>query len=265
MRKSGMFAKYSSCLAVTGSILLALQSAGAAVLAKYDFQNPSDRFAATHVPYSNAQDLTVKGLGPGTFSTGPGTSEFSSGSGNQTYYTPYSSGQDVFGFTRSSGPTQNSDNNYFEFIVGPGGGKMSLDSLIFKLERDSPPNTPAISYDVFASKDGFASSFLELTSNGTDMFGNPIPGFQTYNSNTLSNITPIDLSTGGSFGDYFQQLTGDVTFRIYVTDNLRNTGGGMRIDDIELDGTLPKPASMLAWLGLAGVGAVIGYRRRYVK
>jgi hypothetical protein len=69
-----------------------------------------------------------------------------------------------------------------------------------------------------------------------------------------SQSATLDLS-----GAAFQNITTATTFRIYGWDNI-STSGNLRVDDVQLNGTVaPEPSTAL--LGSLGVLALLRRRR----
>jgi len=143
------------------------------------------------------------------------------------------------------------NNSFFEFTITPGvGGHYNLQSLVFDAQRTVHSGDGGITLELRSSINSFGSP-LALTSIDSDVLTNN--GFLL---DTVLGINKLNRST-------------PTTFRLYAYDEDGTSGNnGIIIDDVRLLGEVigaPEPASMLAWLGLAGMGAVLGYRRKLAK
>jgi|GEM_PF-3022741 len=143
-------------------------------------------------------------------------------------------------------------NMYGEFGVTVDDGMMlNLSSLEFGMRNDRGVFGQFFSVHVRSSLDDFASDIATATQIRTAADTDTTQG----PDRTLVHLTDAD----------YQQLTGTVTFRLYmVTSIVDNTGSSEYIrimPDIVLEGEaspIPEPAM----LGLAGLGGLLMLRRR---
>jgi len=107
--------------------------------------------------------------------------------------------------------------------------------------------------------------FVNIDGGGFTRLNDPVFPLSAYQVD-VANGTGIthaafDLS---QFNLNFLTGTHTVTFAIDFQKSTNSTSTFLEVDDLTIS-DVPEPASMLAWLGLASVGAVIGYRRKMAK
>ncbi len=261
-----------SLTAALAALAVPVASANAAVLVSYDFAGATDNAAVA---------LTVD-RPTATLADNPGgtlaaiTTEFTRASeGTSGLYDNEADGggsSTNFQMKGSSGTQTPSvaiaNNAYFEFTVNfsalAPGQEANLTSLNF-----------------IAARSGATERGFFITTNGpADGFGYDAPSDAGYGNTTAGttfvsfdkNVDSQRTTTAGTgeftaysldlTGSDFQNLTSDVTFRLYATSDA--TGGTVQFDDFVLNGdvvAIPEPAS-LALLGLGGLCMLGGRRRR---
>lgn len=115
-------------------------------------------------------------------------------------------------------------------------------------------STGPMTFSLFASTDGFATSTLLSTYTVLQSGGTGAPG--TWGSGTyLPAYTFAPIAAGGAFANQ-----ASVTFRMVNQSTPGGTGGTNRIDNVIVEGSFVPAPSSVALMGLAGL--VAGRRRR---
>jgi len=221
-------------LVLTG-ICLGQMPSNAAILARYAFTDSTG--VSTDDDAVDATYVTT------IFSAGPGL--------------PQSSYPAVGNPTPSRAATPNdtlatealafANNDYFEFTVtAQPGYELDLTSLV--LDYDASFNTVDRGYSIRSSLNGYADTafdYVELADTGS---------VNTFLTQTYLLSDPL-----------YQNITGAVTFRIYVYDAANNVNSTLRFDNVILNGTaslVPEPSRALLLFG--GVAMLLMRRRRQV-
>ena len=240
----------SACLAI-GTLALAATttSNSAATLVKYEFplvsgavSSPTTQTATTVATNVTASTFGGGGVTPVLYSVGAASTGSDSDLG-QAYLdrtkTPTTANVDAAGTT----------GYYFSFTVTPDAGKkLNLTTLNFYY-GDAQADASTLNLGLWSSADSFATQVGSTLSwsPATTTVGN----FETTSSGT--QYATLDLSAPA-----FQNLTAATTFRIYGWDST-NVSGQLRIDDVQLNGTVvPEPRAAL----LGGLGMLCLLRRR---
>ncbi len=176
-----------------------------------------------------------------------GTTSVSSG----THNVRVDSGTNIQKLSSIEASIENDMYGAFSVTVADG-QQLSLSSLQFGMRNDRGYPGQFFSVHLRSSLDGFASDVAVATQLRTDADTADTQGPET---------KTIDLSSAA-----FQELTGTVTFRLYmVTTIVNNTGSGEYIrimPDIILNGEVAPAVPEPAMLGLAGLGGLVMVRRR---
>lgn len=212
-----------SSIAALAFLAILPSSASAALVAHYTFTSGS--FASTAFSGYSASTITETGF------TSVNTTTSAPGAGAARAIT-----LDQLGTT--FGP------DYYEFTIqtSPAGGTLNLGQLSFAYNASGSGATVQSRYQVHYDDLSDGAGFQEL-------YTSPL-------TNSTTDLTAtVDLSAPA-----FDNLTGGITFRIYVADGSSDSNGSSsRIDDIMVD-TVPEPSGAL--FGLIGLGGFMLRRRR---
>lgn len=239
----------------------------AAIVASYNFDGASsaERRASKDTDVDSAASILSPGAGLGTegnsttswlVSTTAGIGTPSRGN------TLFASNSAISGSAAT--PATEADavtgNDYFEFTFTPNAAttwNLTSVELEFYWARTSvatanPTPTPEVSVFIRSSLDSFGTTLGSATNTG--LWGANGEATADADFGPLS----IDLESLAAY----DAVSAPVTFRIYMMDNLEytgNSGWGIRIDNIELEGTLvPEPS---AGISLAAAGVLVLLRR----
>ena len=239
--------KNKHLLIITSSLAIAAGNASAAVIAEYAFTTVTGAVTTTA---ANVTASTFVGGGVSVigYSAGAGgASGSTSSAGNAT-------------MSRVNTPTTASVNAtgttgfYFTFTVTPDvGKKLNLTTLSFFYGDDRADAAPTVlNFGLYTSVDSYAAQVgSTLSWSPSDTTAGSPPYFSLVAGG--SQYATLDLS-----GAAFQNLTTATTFRIYGWDNI-STSGNLRVDDVQLNGTVvPEPGAAL----LGGLGMLALLRRR---
>lgn len=157
------------------------------------------------------------------------------------------------GVTPSTEALSLSGNYYFSFTVSPDSGYLlTLDSLTFNTMFVGSDAAAAVNayFVVRSSLDGFASN---IGSTFT----------QAYSQQTAPPYSGAARTVTFS-GSLYEDITSDVTFRIYVYDDSSSSGKYVRLNDVVLNGAvsaIPEPGTF-ACVAAAGLSLAMGARLR---
>ncbi|MEI9894449.1 MAG: hypothetical protein WDN28_11340 [Chthoniobacter sp.] len=140
--------------------------------------------------------------------------------------------------------------DYFTFTLAPtSGNQLSLQNFTVDISANGgAANADTAEYALFASTDGFASGDPSMSDILAPAASVTAPG---------SNAIPYTRYTVDLSEAAFQDLTGTVTFRLYVSNS--SSSSVARFDDVTINGTVsavPEPSGFVL-LGL-GAGVVAG-------
>ena len=229
---------------------LAAQPASAALLAEYTFDTPPFLQNTANAPGVTASPF---GVGPGS-----GAAQFSTrtatGTGNSRAIT-------FAGNPSSSRTTALGLGTFYNFTidaVAPRDG-IALQNLTFTTDVGNGAGNGSTRGNFFVQANlGPGNAFVDVSSTFVQpatVGANPNGNFITRNVD-LSGFTN---STGGTF------FTRPLEFRIYQFDNSASTGGGLRVDDVRLNGQVaPVPelsTGLLVALSLGGM-CLVSMRRK---
>ncbi|MFT3990742.1 MAG: hypothetical protein QM680_04970 [Luteolibacter sp.] len=240
------------CLLVgLASLALGSTSVTAAVLATYEFTGGS---------------VSTTGVDPGitisTFHT-------SGGLGSVSYANGYAdaSTANIAGTAGSPGSLSASitAGDYYEFTITPdSGSSITFDNLTFLAAYFNAAGgsvgdsyaTTSITYYLMADIIGFTAADVigSATKTGLQNVTTWAAAAAAGNVQSLS----IDIANS-AFASDFENITGPVTFRLYVSDT-NASGRNAAIDSVALNGIVAVPEPSAALLG--GLGSVLLLRRR---
>lgn len=221
-------------------VLAALPAiASAATLVRYDFSGGTPQAATEVAPAFGAGSFASPGAAlVATYDTGWAKAQTDSVAGTSTV----NPGTEAGSITA---------NDYFAFTLTPAAGVYHLSSLGFGTALytvSTATQTLAASYFIRSSLDGY-----------TTTIGGPfLENHQGVASNAGVVFHPqsVDLT-----GAAFRNLSGPVTFRIYLYDTTNSNARFVALDDITLSGTVVlEPASIA--LAVAGGGFLSSHCRR---
>ncbi|RYD30462.1 MAG: hypothetical protein EOP87_16620 [Verrucomicrobiaceae bacterium] len=252
---------FAACFAVMASL-----PCHAVVLASYNFEGAGDaRLDSKDTDADSTASALSAGAGMGTVGNSTSTWAIS----GTVVGTP-ARGNHMFassvaitgtGTTPGTEEAAVANNDYFEFTFNPDSSTWSLTSLELEFysarttsgtAQTSP--TPEMTMFVRSSVDDFGMTLGSATNVG--LWGDTGQAYTDADFVTLG----INLASLAAYGE----ISAPVTFRIYMRDNFSNStnsGWGIRMDNIELEGTMvPEPsAASLAVLGSLLLGC---HRRR---
>lgn len=231
-----MIKKSITTLAALAGLLLTAGSASAAVIAEYTFLNSNVTSSDTELN-STAQNFAK-------------TSSDDLGYSN--------SGDNAFARSQALAGTDEAaaiaNAEYFSFTVSANTGyELDLTSLTYTSlhnttydQSATPDGSATMNFFVRSSVDGYATNVGSVFS-------------QDWNTNDSRTIT---LSGNSAF----QDLTGDITFRLYAYESVElNTNQGARWDNVVLNGAVvavPEPGAYALLAGCLGLTWVMLRRRR---
>ena len=228
--------KAITTLAALAGLLLTAGSASADVIAEYTFLNQNVTSSDIE-DNSEAQDFAK---------TSSADLGYSNGEDNA-----FARSQVLVG-TDEAAAIANAE--YFSFTVSANTGfELDLTSLTYTSihnatnnNGDTPNESATMNFFVRSSVDSYATTVGSVFS-------------QAWNTNDSRTIT---LSGNSAF----QDLTGDVTFRLYVYESVElSTDQGARWDNVVLNGdvvAVPEPSSFALLAGCFGLTSVMLRRRR---
>lgn len=242
-------------LIITSCLAIAAGNASAAVIVEYTFplvsgavSNPTTQTATTV-----ATNVTASTFGGG----GVGTIGYSAGAGGASGSTSSEGNATMSRVNTPTTASVNADGStgfYFTFTVTPDvGKKLNLTTLSFFYGDDRAEASPTVyNFGLYTSVDSYAAQVgSTLSWSPSDTTAGAPPYFSLVAGG--SQYATLDLS-----GAAFQNLTTATTFRIYGWDNI-STSGNLRVDDVQLNGTVvPEPSTAL----LGSLGVLILLRRR---
>lgn len=243
-----MKSKQSLCILFASLALAAGTSANAAVIAEYTFPLTGGTTGTVISPSSattvalNVTASTFGGAGV-SYSTGGPVSTTGSTSGYGNAF-----------LNRANTGTAKSESHYFEFTVTPDvGKKLNLTTLNFFYGDAQIEASPTVlNLGLYTSVDSYVDQV------GSTLSWSPADTVALVATDYFKTASGVQYASLDLSGAAFQNLTTATTFRIYGWDNT-NVGGQLRIDDVQLNGSvIPEPsAALLGSLGLFGL-----FRRR---
>jgi hypothetical protein len=225
--------------------LAACTSANASVIAEYTFPLVS---GAVSSPTTQTATTVALNVTASTFG-GVGVS-YSAGLAGGADTGSTSDLGNAF-LNRANTSTVKSESHYFSFTVTPDAdNKLNLTTLnFFYGDAQTEASPTVLNLGLYTSVDSYAAQV------GSTLSWSPSATIAPTYFTTASGAqyATLDLS-----GPAFQNLTTATTFRIYGWDN-STVGGQLRIDDVQLNGTVvPEPSAAL----LGGLGLLALLRRR---
>jgi len=227
----------AAACAILLSCVVSADPAKAAVVANFEFNGGS--FGSPDLVSTDTDlDSTASDLG-----SGAGFVLNSSGAGLPA--------RSLFNITADAAveATAITDGDYYTFTVTPVTGLLNLSSLTFEFQRDNVAGISTYSIRSDAGGDNFATQLVEETINGT-IGGTTAGGVEFFpQSASLGSIAAL------------QGLNSATELRLYLYGSTSGTNPGIRIDNLQLNGTvvIPEPSSFAM---LLGSGAVMLRRRK---
>ena len=219
------------------------------VLAQYDFT------LGTSSTDTNLQS-TAGAFTNGAGFTGSIVTTQGSTAGNPSYGTSQQNGASGVDATTTALAITN--NEYFSFTITPNAGLvLNLDSISFSMQVGITLTTATqdTTYALFSSVNGF--------SIGSVISSNTYTENSDGNASTSSLDSFVNTGTIALTGSAYDNVTGQVEFRIYLSDGGSNNAAPLiKIDDVILNGTtapIPEP-STYAMMGL-GAAMLVGIQR----